>query len=113
MYFFDTYAIIEAHLGNPSFSKFGKYPLIVSFLNVAEFYEYLMREYGSEAAENKMRQISFEIIQPNLKTIKDSVNFRQEKKKNHISWADCIGYCLAKENGIKFLTGDKEFRDLP
>jgi len=30
----------------------------------------------------------------------------------NISYADAVGYSLALEMGIKFLTGDKEFRDL-
>ena len=32
--------------------------------------------------------------------------------KRNVSMTDCVGYILAKQLGIKFLTGDKEFEHL-
>ena len=26
---------------------------------------------------------------------------------------DCVGYVVAKRVGVKFLTGDREFKDMP
>ena len=36
---------------------------------------------------------------------------RLKHKKRDLSMTDCIGYAIAKRLGIKFLTGDKEFKD--
>ena len=40
---------------------------------------------------------------------------RKELKEKglNISYIDAIGYTISLERGIKFLTGDKEFKNLP
>ena len=37
------------------------------------------------------------------------MNFRYNNKQRNLSSTDCISYFMAKDLGIKFLTGDKEF----
>ena len=37
---------------------------------------------------------------------------KKELNKRKLSMTDCIGYMMAKQWGIKFLTGDKEFEDM-
>jgi uncharacterized protein len=34
-----------------------------------------------------------------------------KRKKRKLSIPDCIGYVVAKREGAKFLTGDKEFEN--
>ena len=41
--------------------------------------------------------------------IKKAMTFRALNKKRNLSYVDCIGYIIAKQRNIKFLTGDKEF----
>ena len=36
-----------------------------------------------------------------------------EYKKFDLSYADCLGYVISKKLNIRFLTGDKQFKDLP
>ena len=43
----------------------------------------------------------------------DSVKFRYDNRKGKMSYIDCLGYVLAKNNKIPFLTGDKAFENLP
>ena len=43
--------------------------------------------------------------------IKEAAQLKLEYKKRDLSMTDCIGYVLADRLGIKFLTGDKEFKD--
>ena len=38
--------------------------------------------------------------------------FKLANIKRRISYSDAIGYIIAKENELKFLTGDKEFKDM-
>lgn len=44
--------------------------------------------------------------------LKEAVKFRKNNKKRDLSYADCIGYIYSKLNGIKFLTGDRQFSDM-
>lgn len=43
----------------------------------------------------------------------DAVKFRFRNKERRLSYVDCLGYVLAKRRGATFVTGDKEFSDLP
>ena len=45
--------------------------------------------------------------------IESALVFRNQHKKRNISFADAIGYSFARKNNLLFLTGDKEFKDLP
>ena len=45
-------------------------------------------------------------------TIFDAMKFRLKRKNQNLSYADCIGYTLAGKHNLKFLTGDKEFKNM-
>ncbi len=112
MFFFDTYALIEIALENPKFSRYAEFHLIVSPLNVAEFYAFLLRAYGKQVARDKIGKISFKPVQLENELIIQATEFKFENNKKEVSWADCFGYILAKRMGLKFLTGDSQFKDL-
>jgi len=38
--------------------------------------------------------------------------FKYENKNKNFSFIDCVGYVLAKENNLIFLTGDRAFRGM-
>ena len=45
-----------------------------------------------------------------MKDIKNATDMRLKFK--HMSFPDVIGYVVAKRLGIKFLTGDNDFKDM-
>jgi len=49
-----------------------------------------------------------------LKEVADSMKLRLELKREgrNFSYADALGYSLSRKMGIRFLTGDREFRGL-
>mgnify|MGYP001600877891 CR=1 FL=1 len=111
-YFFDSYAIIEIVKGNPNYEKFSGVDFITNSLNLAEVYYYLLKESDEYIASDMLKKFNFEFIEIDPKTAVDSAIFRFRNKKSKLSYADCIGYVLAKENNLLFLTGDKEFENL-
>ncbi len=113
MYFFDTYAIIEMWKGNPKYVPFEEFPFVVSAINIGEFYEFLIRALGENKAEYFLKLNTFQIIDIDKEMVLEAVKFRIKNKKKNISWADSIGYVLAKKNHLRFLTGDSQFKDLP
>jgi len=112
-YFLDTYAIIEYLQGNEAYLPyFEEQDLHTSTLDIIELYYYLLAKKGEKKADELC--VPFLAISQNPKplTIKNAMKFRLEHKKKNLSYADCISYVMAKENGLKFLTGDKEFKGL-
>src|SRR3989344_9015806 len=107
----DTYALVEISRGNPNFSNYLNENSIIPDLIFAEFYSVILREYNEKTANYWFRQIESRLVPINVHTMIKAVKFRQENKKQNLSFFDCVGYTYAIENGMKFVTGDREFKD--
>jgi uncharacterized protein len=111
-YFLDTYAIYEIIIGNPNYESYLGVASSTSVFNITELYYRLLREFGEEFADEKTIPLFPFVFPTTPPIIKEAMKFKLKHKKRKLSYADCIGYVLAKENNFKFLTGDKEFKDL-
>jgi len=111
-YFFDSYAIIELLEENPSFMRFSEFPLVTTVLNKMEVVHWGLVEHGEEFADILVRSLQ-NLVPISDDLIKSTVIMKKTYAKRKLSYADCLGYCFAQKNGLIFLTGDKEFKDLP
>lgn len=109
-FFFDTYALVEIFKGSKNYEKYADAESFTSILNLFEFYTYLLRFANEETAKkNYYRLLSFVI------SFSDEDLFEAARLKlqnNKLSYVDAIGYVLAAKNNLKFLTGDREFKDM-
>lgn len=113
-YFLDTYAIIEFLKGNEKLVPYlSNEKNLTSVLNLIELYYYLLSRMGEATADEKTLPFFSISVNPRPLAIKNGMKFRLENRKKNLSYADCLGYALARENGLKFLTGDKQFKGLP
>jgi len=110
-YFFDTYAIIELMFDNPSYEKYRNFPVKLSILNIGEAYAVILRDKGKDRADRWLSCYNFELVEISPKIMARAVHFRF-MHKNGISLTDAVGYILSIENNLKFLTGDKEFKEM-
>ena len=113
-YFYDTYAIFEYLKGNKKYQKYFKEPLgITTKLNLMELYYGLLDD--EEYADEIYASFLSIVIDLSDAQIKKGLKMRKElkDKRLNISYVDAIGYSISKERKIKFLTGDKEFKNLP
>ena len=55
-------------------------------------------------------QAHIEITEPNVEDLVDTSKTRRERR--NFSLINCLRYVIAKRLGIKFLTGDREFKGL-
>ena len=111
-YVFDTYALIEIIKGNKNYNLYLNSKIIITNFILAELCFNLIRELGVERGSYYTDEYSKFIIDIDKGVIKKAMIFRLENIKRNMSITDCIGYFLAKELNIKFLTGDKEFKDM-
>ncbi len=113
-YFYDTYAIIEFLQGSKKYKKYFKKDLgITTRLNLMElYYAYLEDEEYANEVYDAYSEIAMEISDDQ---IKKAMKVRKDLKnmKLNISYVDAIGYSISFDSGIKFLTGDDEFKNLP
>ena len=112
-YFFDSYAIIEIVKENPKYRNYENEEIILSLFNLAEIYWSVLKDFGEDKADEIFSKFRGNVIEIDDETLKESIKFRKEYKKQDLSYTDCIGYIYAKRNGLKFLTGDSKFENLP
>ncbi|MBI4918502.1 PIN domain-containing protein [archaeon] len=111
--FWDTYAFVRAIEGGHDYNKFIKgYSIITTRLNLMELHYTLLRTHNKRIADTYYERLKKYAVKFEDEIIKKSNIFKLINKKKKLSYVDCVGYILAKEQGIKFLTGDEGFKDL-
>jgi predicted nucleic acid-binding protein len=112
--FFDTYALHEIVAKNPSYAPYTKNVNIVTTqLNLMELYYQLRFLYAQETAAHIINGLEEFSIPFTTETLIEAMEFRKLHSKKKMSYVDCIGYAISQKHHIPFLTGDKEFKDMP
>jgi len=113
-YFVDTYSIIEFLKGNKKFIKYFKGNPIATILNLMELYYIVLRDFGKKQADKEFSRFLNCSVDFNNEDVKEAMQFRLKfrKKGKDFSYADAVGYTVAKKNKVKFVTGDDAFRKL-
>jgi predicted nucleic acid-binding protein len=73
----------------------------------------LSRDSQEALAEGLFKALIPAVLQPSPETIKAAAKFRLKQAKLKLSYIDCLGYVLAQEIKLPFLTGDEGFKGLP
>jgi len=111
-YFFDTYILVELVKGNRRFQRFEAEEVKTSHLNMGELYYALLRDYNKKTAQHWHRQFADFLLPASLTVILRAMELRFAHRRRGFSFIDCVGYELAKEYGLVFLTGDRAFKGL-
>lgn len=109
-FFLDTYALMEIAKGNENYRKYLSSNLYTSFMNLYELYHNMLKVTTEEAAQ----EIFFHFKQFLFSALKDehlfhAAQFKLKNKKLNFSYVDALGYAIAIEERMKFLTGDRAF----
>ncbi|MBU2616386.1 MAG: PIN domain-containing protein [Nanoarchaeota archaeon] len=111
MFLFDTYALIEIIKGNKNYLPYINSKVILNTFIFSELCYVLIRDNYPNVDEYLIKYERFLVsMSPSL--IREAMKFRYNNKKKKLSMTDCVSYIQAKELGVKFLTGDKEFEGM-
>ena len=113
-YFYDTYALMAIARGEEDYLPYSDQQFILtSIMNVYELYYSMIKDGMIDQAELFVRDLAGCCLEITPRTIMMASHLRKEHSKKKISYIDSLGYVLALREGIPFLTGDKEFKNLP
>ena len=110
IFFFDTYAFFEVINGNPKYEVYTKFQVVTTIFNLAELNYGLKKKMNKEKSDNYTEEYYRYLVDVSLEDIKMAMDFKTINK--HLSIPDAIGYTVAKRLGVKFLTGDNDFKDM-
>lgn len=111
--FFDSYALLEIFKGNKNYEKYKKMSVVTSYLHLYELYYNLKKDCNEEEIKDFFQFLQNFCVDLDFDWIPKAVEFRFLYKTRDLSYADCLGYIISKGLGIKFLTGDNQFKDVP
>lgn len=111
-FFFDTYALFEITFGNPNYANYSDVEVTTTKLNLFELYHGYLKSDQEDLGRIFLEKYYPFVVDFDEEVIKAAAKMKKEFAKRSLSMADCIGYCMAKSLGVKFLTGDKEFENL-
>jgi len=112
VYFFDTYALVEIVKGNPRYAAFKHVKIAVTVFNLVELHYKVLRDFDKKIADRLLDEYKETLMEVDAETIKEASEFRLLHRRKDISFADAIGYIAARRAGLKFLTGDKQFKGM-
>ena len=111
-FFLDTYAMVEIIRGNKAYEKYLSHELFTSILHLYEFYYDLIKNYPSEEAKQLYLKFLDCMIPIKNEHVFNAAQFKLLHHQKGISYADALGYVMAIQENMKFLTGDKEFKEM-
>jgi|SRR3989344_1905199 len=112
--FCDTYALVSFVKGNDEYKNiFENYEIVMTNLNQIELFYIVLKDFGLEKARELYHRFNSYVVDFDYEVIELAMIFKLKNKDKKLSYADCIGYAFSNINKIKFLTGDKEFKDFP
>ena len=110
-FFFDSYAIIEILKNNPNYEQFRNLIIFTSTINLSEVHHHLINNVREKIARELATRLNIQLLDIGKESAIKAAEFRFQYKKEKLSCIDCIGYVLAKEMSMKFLTGDEKFKN--
>ena len=113
IFFFDTYALIEIIKGSSNYKKYKGAQIITTLFNLMELYYALLRDFDKETAEYYFNKYLYFVIKIPIQVVKEAMQFKLANRKEKLSYIDCVGYLIAINLDIKFLTGDIKFENKP
>ncbi|MBN2518479.1 MAG: PIN domain-containing protein [Candidatus Altiarchaeota archaeon] len=113
-YFLDSYAIINILLGSREYAEIKLSEGLTTLVNLMEV-QYFLHKQGVDEEEihETLSQLLPACVNFSFNECFDAVKFRYKNSGKRLSYVDCLGYTIAKKRRVLFVTGDKEFKELP
>ena len=111
-FFLDSYALFEIVRENQNYKKFQETKNFTSMVNLLEFHYSMAKEFGSRKADVIIEEFKKIVLEINFNDVKVASEFRIKNSKKKLSYIDCLGYSMAINRNMKFVTGDKQFEGL-
>lgn len=112
----DSWAWIEYFRGSKPGERVKEYVedevnVVVSTINIAEVYRWILRYYDEKVAEEKRMAIRERSV---IIEVSEEIAVQAAKIRHNKGWGlgDSIIYATAKREGAKVLTGDPDFKEL-
>lgn len=81
-------------------------------MNIYELASALLGDHPEARVREALTLLAPNLLEAETEDLFRAARFRMEHAKKRISYVDALGYVLAQKHGMRFLTGDKQFRGI-
>lgn len=112
--FLDTYAMFELIKGNPHYVPYrSNFHYVTTTFQLLELYYSLRRDgHPEETAKHYFLRFSDFRVPVEGAVLMEAAEFKLQQKKRNLSYANSVGYAVARHFSIPFLTGDRQFEHM-
>jgi predicted nucleic acid-binding protein len=111
-FFWDTYALVERLNGNEAYQPYAEKAIFTHQMNLYELAAALLRDHPETRVREALVLLAPNLLEAETEDLFRAARFRAEHAKKRISYVDALGYVLAQKHGMRFLTGDKQFKGI-
>jgi hypothetical protein len=111
-YFFDTYALVEMIRGSKDYARFIDESVRTTLFNLGELHYRFLRD-GIPNPGFCYLEFRNDCIPIESRNVEEAMEFKYMHRTKKFSFIDSLGYVIARENDLLFLTGDEGFRNIP
>lgn len=109
--FLDTYALVEILNGNPACAE------ELDGAGTSIFHLFELHVQVARLRDEATADLAFGDLRPLAAEVEDAdvlaaSRFKRANPKTRISYADALGYAMAKRRAVAFVTGDAAFRGM-
>lgn len=108
-FFFDTYALLAVLQGEPAYEPFRRTPVFTHDLCLYELFTAILREKPDADPLAAVDALRPNRLPHSLGDLVEASAYKLSRSKDRVSYADSLGYVLARGHGLRFLTGDEKF----
>ncbi len=112
-YYYDTYAILALYRGSARYGPYRQATAFTSLMNLFEVRYKVMESGRPEEARRLVERFRDCVVPFGEAHIQRASAFKLLHRRRGVSYVDALGYTLAAELGVPFLTGDPAFRGIP
>lgn len=81
-------------------------------MNLMELYYSILTEQNKATAEDCYQSVLQYVQEITDEDVKNACHFRELNRSKEVSYIDALGYSMAQNRHMKFLTGDKAFKGM-
>ena len=109
-YFWDTYALVERLNGNEAYRPYLDKAIFTHQMNLYELASALLRDHAETRVREALTLLAPNLLEAETEDLFRAARLRAEHAKKRISYVDALGYVLAQKHGMRFLTGNRQFK---
>lgn len=113
-FFLDSYALLVILEAAPPYRRFEGVPVVCERYNLLELAAGLLRKrVEPERMRRAVGSLRAELLEPGRRLLRPAAEFKRRAQARKRSYVEALGYTLAREHGLLFLTGTRRSNACP